>query len=719
MTLNDIHQPSLKDLGAIPWTGVYWEYDMHLYNSGYGNGLSLCLNPHIDDHSILDFVDTIPWSLKCITWTYKGNWIAKLFRDGWNPTHGYEEIEIQRPELIWYRNSEIDKLMTFENDPYTKYEPKPWELDYKFVWYLDPRVTAGEKVWAMSVQTSGHEVNHIIDMGYIMPEIDVEFNEHLPDLGIDVDTCYPEYWELEHECAWELDPKHQTNDEVLWVVKFSPRYKKPRDWKWMGIVTPQIHIEYNPDLPMMDYDLDYVIPWHDLAYEHVWMLDNKHLKNDEEEIWAFKIRVTEDIVGTSIIDYISPVFYVEYNPDIPKMDYDLDYVMAWYDFKFEHIWMLDRKHLHNDEEDIWTFKIRVAEEPEGAKFIDYVAPVPTIKTNPDLLGFNFDSEDTPYHDLQYRKTWMYNGMWAVKQSYVRKPKGEKYIKDEEPIYNIEFNNSLKNLYAEIDYKIDYYDRYYEHIWYTLVDGEKVWIAKMSMSNNIQGTKDMGVIETMIPPELDVFFISYDEENAEDNWNRLLTKAPNAKRIQGVTGIFEAHKAAAEQATTDMFYVVDGDAYLLDEWKFDFQPSLYDRDCVYVWNSQNPVTSLIYGYGGVKLFPTSKVRNTKRWGTDLTLSVGKKFKVIDQVSNISKFNTSEFKTWRSAFRECAKLAKKTDKESLDRLKKWLNPTKGAEFAKWAKLGAQQGIEFAEQNSAINKVNNYSWLLEYFEELNGRR
>ena len=114
----------------------------------------------------------------------------------------------------------------------------------------------------------------------------IDFNKNLPNLGIDIDECCPPFWELSYECAYELDPIHHTLDltERLWVIKFKPNWRKPKEWKWYGTITPEYYVIYNPDLPELDYDLDYVIPWHDLGYEHVWMLDQKHLQNDEEPI---------------------------------------------------------------------------------------------------------------------------------------------------------------------------------------------------------------------------------------------------------------------------------------------------------------------------------------------------------------------------------------------------------------------------------------------------
>ena len=54
--------------------------------------------------------------------------------------------------------------------------------------------------------------------------------------------------------------------------------------------------------------------------------------------------------------------------------------------------------------------------------------------------------------------------------------------------------------------------------------------------------------------LDVVQISYNEEQADENFEILQMFAPDAKRIIGVKGIFNAHQAAAEIAETNHFYV---------------------------------------------------------------------------------------------------------------------------------------------------------------------
>ena len=194
------------------------------------------------------------------------------------------------------------------------------------------------------------------------------------------------------------------------------------------------------------------------------------------------------------------------------------------------------------------------------------------------------------------------------------------------------------------------------------------------------------------------------------------KAPWAKRVDGVKGIFAAHKAAAKLAATDMFYVVDGDAYLLDDWEFDYQPKIFDRDCAYVWASVNPVNELTYGHGGVKLFSRDALIKKKKWDTiDMTLGIMSKIKFMDKVSNLNAFNTDAYSTWRTAFRECVKLSKINNVTKLDA---WCTVGEDKRFGKYAIGGARAAIAFFNKNKTdpdkLQRINDYNWLEKQFEK-----
>jgi hypothetical protein len=230
------------------------------------------------------------------------------------------------------------------------------------------------------------------------------------------------------------------------------------------------------------------------------------------------------------------------------------------------------------------------------------------------------------------------------------------------------------------------------------------------------------IMASLPKQYNIVFISYNESNADKNYNNLLTRFPTAKRVHGVKGIHQAHIEAAKLCNTDMFWVVDGDASIVNSFNFDYQVPKWQRDQVFVWQSQNPINDLVYGYGGVKLFPRKETINMNVQSTDMTTSISSKFNAVNQLSNITAFNTSEFETWKSAFRECCKLASKMiDRQQQDetdtRLAAWCSATgRDRPFGDYAIQGARAGRKYGVANqgniNALNKINNFDWLEEQF-------
>ena len=56
----------------------------------------------------------------------------------------------------------------------------------------------------------------------------------------------------------------------------------------------------------------------------------------------------------------------------------------------------------------------------------------------------------------------------------------------------------------------------------------------------------------------------------------------------------------------MFWVVDADADISEDFDFSYIPDVYDEEVVHVWASKKPVTGEEYGYGGVKLFNRQQI-----------------------------------------------------------------------------------------------------------------
>ena len=231
--------------------------------------------------------------------------------------------------------------------------------------------------------------------------------------------------------------------------------------------------------------------------------------------------------------------------------------------------------------------------------------------------------------------------------------------------------------------------------------------------------------------LDVFMLTFGEPEADDNFAHLQTFAPHAKRIDGVEGLLNAHKACAEESDTKYFYVCDADAWIQPNFQFKFEPSnqkeaypgVKETECVFTYRSHNPINDLIYGYGAVKLFPKRNLLDVKEFKVDMTTSIGAKFKPLFEISNVTAFNTDPFNTWRSAFRECTKLAsgivdqnKQTDDSY--RLQVWCERGDNRKYGEYALLGAQQGRDFGTHYKsnveALRRINDWKWLKETFSE-----
>jgi len=224
---------------------------------------------------------------------------------------------------------------------------------------------------------------------------------------------------------------------------------------------------------------------------------------------------------------------------------------------------------------------------------------------------------------------------------------------------------------------------------------------------------------------EIIFLSYDESHADENYKNLCKRFPNAIKMKKVKGIYEAHKHAAKVAkmrNSSMFYIVDADAVILPKFNFDYSPDIHDVGTVHVWTSINPINDLKYGYGGVKLFPTNLLLNYQGSPIDFSTSVSKNFKIMDEVSNITKFNTDEFSTWRSGFRECTKLSaglinNQNSVETQHRLDSWCNLGIDREFGEFSINGSRAGRDFgskyANQPEMLKLINDYDWLKGQFK------
>jgi hypothetical protein len=96
--------------------------------------------------------------------------------------------------------------------------------------------------------------------------------------------------------------------------------------------------------------------------------------------------------------------------------------------------------------------------------------------------------------------------------------------------------------------------------------------------------------------------------------------------------------------------------------------------------------------------------------------------MSEVSNVTLFNSDEFAAWRSAFRECCKLAAKVihnqiGSETEERLDIWCTIGADKPFGEYVIQGATAGRKYGTENKlnkeALNKINDFNWLKEQFD------
>jgi len=295
--------------------------------------------------------------------------------------------------------------------------------------------------------------------------------------------------------------------------------------------------------------------------------------------------------------------------------------------------------------------------------------------------------------------------------------------------NLELTNNI-NLN---EYRATQWDDDYVHIFRNgdVFDGVCLFPKKISISDRelhyrfFARKKDIDIqVSNPVIKQNDIIFLSYDELNAEKNFKIINDRFSNVKRVHGVKGIHHAHIEAAKLAETEMFYVVDGDAKVLETFDFDYRVEEWCKDTVHVFSSINPVNGMIYGYGGIKLLPKQKTLSMNTETTDMTTSISKQFKSVKALSNITEFNTDPFNTWKSAFRECVKLsskiiARQNDTETDERLQKWCTEGMNKQFGEYSVKGAiagkLYGEKFRDDPEKLRLINDFEWLKKKFNEI----
>ena len=210
-------------------------------------------------------------------------------------------------------------------------------------------------------------------------------------------------------------------------------------------------------------------------------------------------------------------------------------------------------------------------------------------------------------------------------------------------------------------------------------------------------------------DLDFVYISYQEPNKEENWADLLSKVPWAKRVDGVKGFDNAHKAAAEKAKTDFFISVDGDN-IIDE-SFLLQTldwSKTDPKAVHRWRARNNVNNLVYGNGGLvgwtreTCLQMKTHENAKDEKAEIDFCWTVPHENLHNCYSLTVINVDPKQAFIAGYREGVKMSldkgerfnsvefvRRVEPVNLRNLVTWMSVGADVEYGKYAMLGARMG------------------------------
>jgi hypothetical protein len=235
-------------------------------------------------------------------------------------------------------------------------------------------------------------------------------------------------------------------------------------------------------------------------------------------------------------------------------------------------------------------------------------------------------------------------------------------------------------------------------------------------------------------EYDVVFLSYDEPNADYNFEVLKRRIPHVLRVHGVKGSDSAHKACARITSTDRIIIVDGDNVVHGDILnccIELDDSVDAASTVFSWPSRNSINGLLYGNGGIKCWPRQAIFNMRTHEnaepgvetTQVDFCWQLRYLAIDQSFSSTVIHTTKQQAFRAGFREGVKMALHNGKkvnslselnhDNLNRLRTWLAVGLDIENGIWSILGAWLGChrtQFTQWD--YTQVRDFEFLNQFF-------
>lgn len=243
-------------------------------------------------------------------------------------------------------------------------------------------------------------------------------------------------------------------------------------------------------------------------------------------------------------------------------------------------------------------------------------------------------------------------------------------------------------------------------------------------------------------DIPAVFLSFDEPNADENFELLKASHPNpdlVKRVHGVKGFDAAHKACAEHAVNNRFFTIDADCRVDPAiWRQQLEVEKADLTSTFSWSSRNVVNGLVYGNGGIKLWYAPYVLAMKTHEAadkdDNNNNVDfcwdfENYKQMNNTYGTVMNNASPKQAFRAGFREGVKMGlDQGHKVPVEDFNHRMYPGNYARWLTWMTVGrdvlngdwAIYGARLGAYNLYINNfdqsvISDYDWFNAYWKDI----
>ncbi len=542
--------------------------------------------------------------------------------------------------------------------------------------------------------------------------------------------------DTEPAMMYEFGTQWQTGGGPIYVTKGSTKKKYCSDQVAIRKVTEDR--QFRPLVNNLEFDYS----WHPHPDDppFVYVFGNQWHKAEVMPTLLYRVKgATEKKYITDVVAKLTPNLDNWITPDDVD-DSMFDY--SWcpdpgeppYIYKFGTQWQKTggpKYTVHGAVDIKYVDTLKVIKEPNIRNW-RIIEPI-----NKDTFDFSWHPDETEenytyifgnkFHTPEIMPTLMYKSKESIGNKFI------KHISVDLAIEQVEYEDSIFDTLSDGKYSTAYvhFVKKQHSMDYSIIQSDNLTVhlladeaivprnTKMYMHDKLTDYEHCVTHSVSSGEPLDIVFFSNGEACADSNYEHLLSitkDLPNKViRIDKINGRVASQHAAANASTTPWYFLVNAKLRVNEKFDFHWQPNVYKSRRHYIFTATNPVNNLEYGHQAIVANNKKLTLNTVVRGLDFTMD--SRTEVIEVNSGVALYNSSEWDTWRTSFRECIKLSYAKDKTSKDRLNTWLTVGSG-KFAEHSIQGAKDAVEYYNSvNGELEKLKltyDWDWIRQYYNK-----